>query len=139
MIVVVSPRAVPLSGKVLMSEDDSRGRALDLASPEPRAAQEEALLGQLSKVRSNLDRERAEAPELVSELLARPAEQWEGVITDISGSGMRVLAGRSVPPHATMRLTADGLVMTGEVCYCEVQGDGFAIGLEIKGAHWQQS
>lgn len=61
-----------------MSEDDSRGRALDLATPEPPAAQEEeALLGQLSKVRSNLDRERAEAPELVSELLARPAEQWE--------------------------------------------------------------
>jgi hypothetical protein len=60
-----------------MSEEDHRGYALDLAAPEPIVAHEEALLGQLSRVRSNLDRERAEAPELVSELLAGPAEHWE--------------------------------------------------------------
>ena len=57
-----------------MAEDDPSGHAPDMATPEP-CREEETLLGRLSEVRSNLDRERAEAPELVAELLASPDER----------------------------------------------------------------
>jgi hypothetical protein len=59
-----------------MAEDNPSGRGLDTAVPEPGSPPEEAaLLECLERVRSNLDRERAQAPDLISELLALPAEQ----------------------------------------------------------------
>jgi tetratricopeptide (TPR) repeat protein len=64
-----------------MAEDDPAGRWLDVPEvcPDLPPAEPDAdpLLDHLSRVRSNLDRERAAAPERVAELLALPPEQWE--------------------------------------------------------------
>lgn len=61
-----------------MAENDPSDRTLDLAAPEPGSLPEgDPLLEHLSRVRSNLDRERGQAPGLVAELLSLPAEQWE--------------------------------------------------------------
>lgn len=57
-----------------MAEDDPVGRALDVAEPDPdlppTGENADPLLDHLSRVQSNLDRERAEAPALVAELLS---------------------------------------------------------------------
>jgi len=63
-----------------MAEYDPSGRLLDVVEPEPDLQPREdpdSLLGRLSLVRSTLDRERAEAPGLVAELLSLPAQQGE--------------------------------------------------------------
>jgi len=63
--------------------DDNRGGALDIAEPASALLTGEdgggarALLAGLSRVRSELDRERAAAPRLVGELLALPLELRE--------------------------------------------------------------
>src|SRR5436305_4486145 len=54
-----------------MAEDDRSGRGLEIAEPE--AAPAKSLLAVLERVRSALDRERAEAPALCAELLALPS------------------------------------------------------------------
>ncbi|MFL6259591.1 MAG: hypothetical protein ACJ76Y_07765 [Thermoanaerobaculia bacterium] len=60
--------------------DEDRGGALDIAEPSTALLLEEdggataSLLASLSRLRSALDRERAEAPVLAAELLALPAE-----------------------------------------------------------------
>jgi hypothetical protein len=61
-----------------MAEDDPSGRVPETAPPEPGTPPEEAeLLACLGRVRSNLERERSQAPDLVDELLGLPAEQRE--------------------------------------------------------------
>jgi hypothetical protein len=63
-----------------MAEDDRSGRLLDLAEPAPGLQHDDGadpLLDRLSQVRSNLDRERAAAPELVAELLSLPPSRRE--------------------------------------------------------------
>ncbi len=64
--------------------DEDRGGALQIAEPSPALLLQEdgdgaeALLASLSRLRSALDRERAEAPALAAELLAlAPAERGE--------------------------------------------------------------
>lgn len=71
-----------------MTEDD-RGGALEIAEPSPALllredqGDTEALLASLSRLRSALDRERAEAPALAAELLAlAPAERRERLCRD---------------------------------------------------------
>ena len=67
-----------VSGKAPMAEDDPGGPVLEVAAPDANPPEEEAaLLECLGRVRSNLDRERVEAPELVGELLSLPAERRE--------------------------------------------------------------
>ena len=62
-----------------MAEDDPSGRVLDVVEPGPDLSPEEEdsgpLLDRLSRVRSNLERERAEAPGLVAELLSLQPER----------------------------------------------------------------
>lgn len=61
-----------------MAEDDPSGHVFDVAAPESSPAAEEAALVEcLGRVRSNLDRERVQAPDLVGELLSLPGEQRE--------------------------------------------------------------
>lgn len=61
--------------------DDERGGALEIAEPSPAlllgedGGGPESLLAALSRLRSALDRERAEAPALAAELLALPLEE----------------------------------------------------------------
>ncbi|HEY3571610.1 MAG TPA: hypothetical protein VGP73_27030 [Thermoanaerobaculia bacterium] len=61
--------------------DDERGGALEIAEPSPAlllgedGGGTESLLASLSRLRSALDRERAEAPALAAELLALPPEE----------------------------------------------------------------
>ncbi|HEX3552332.1 MAG TPA: hypothetical protein VIA62_03785 [Thermoanaerobaculia bacterium] len=58
-----------------MAEDDRSGRGLGIAEPAgPESAPANSLLAALERLRSALDRERAEAPALGAELLALPAE-----------------------------------------------------------------
>jgi hypothetical protein len=66
-----------------MAEDDPSGRGLEIAEPAPGPPHGEGadpLLGRLSRVRSNLDRERAEAPALVAELLSQPSPRREELL-----------------------------------------------------------
>jgi len=64
-----------------MAEDDPTGRALEIADADldlpPAGEKADPLLDHLSRVQSNLDRERAEAPERVAELLSLPPAQCE--------------------------------------------------------------
>jgi len=64
-----------------MAEDDPTGRALDVAEADPdlppAGESADPLLDHLSRVQSNLDRERAAAPALVAELLSLSLEQGE--------------------------------------------------------------
>jgi hypothetical protein len=69
--------------------DDDRGGALEIAEPSPALLLQEdgggaeSLLASLSRLRSALDRERAEAPALAAELLALPpAERGERLRRD---------------------------------------------------------
>jgi len=61
--------------------DDDRGGALEIAEPSPAlllrddGGGADALLASLSRLRTALDRERAEAPALAAELLALPPEE----------------------------------------------------------------
>lgn len=61
-----------------MAEDDRRGRGLELASlgfADEEGEGTGVLLACLARVRSALERERAEAPALLAELLAQPEER----------------------------------------------------------------
>ncbi|HEV8582597.1 MAG TPA: hypothetical protein VGX68_26315 [Thermoanaerobaculia bacterium] len=61
-----------------MAEDDPSGHVLEVAAPQSSVPVEAAeLLECLGRVRSNLDRERVQAPDLVGELLSLPGEQRE--------------------------------------------------------------
>src|SRR3954452_23677978 len=69
--------------------DDDRGGALEIAEPSPALLLREddggteSLLASLSRLRSALDRERAEAPVLAAELLAlAPVERRERLRRD---------------------------------------------------------
>jgi hypothetical protein len=67
----------------------------------------------------------------------RRDDEWDGIIADISGRGMKILSVRSVALNSTIQLTADGLVVVAHVCFCQAEGDQFAVGVEVEGAHWQ--
>jgi hypothetical protein len=68
---------------MLMAENHHRARGLQTVEPDPALLREDegggasTLLERLKRVRSTLDRERAEAPKLAAELLALPPETRE--------------------------------------------------------------
>jgi len=65
----------------MAENDDSGVRVLDVLEPAqdllPEEIAADPLLTRLGQVRSNLDRERAEAPRRVSQLLSLPADLWQ--------------------------------------------------------------
>jgi hypothetical protein len=69
----------------------------------------------------------------------RPEDRWDGIIIDVSGRGMKILTARSAALNSRIQLTSDGLVVLAHVCFCKQEGDLFALGVEVDGAHWQES
>jgi hypothetical protein len=68
----------------------------------------------------------------------RSHDQWDGVIIDISGSGMKISMDRSVALQSKVRLNADGLVVVARVVFCLPDADRFAVGVEVEGVQWQE-
>lgn len=53
------------------------------------------------------------------------------VTVEVSGRGMRVLLNRPVPVGAAIKLEPGNEIILGEVCYCQPDGLGFAVGLRL--------
>jgi hypothetical protein len=68
----------------------------------------------------------------------RSHDEWDGIISDISGSGMKISMDRSVALQSKVRLNADGLVVVARVRFCQPDAGRFVIGVEVEGARWQE-
>jgi hypothetical protein len=69
-------------------------------------------------------------------LLEGSADRMPGVITDVSGGGMRIVLDGPLPNalamDAPVRVDLPDSMVLGEVCYCQRHGDGFAIGIQMQ-------
>lgn len=63
--------------------------------------------------------------------LGPPGRQVDGVITDLSGLGMRVVLTQAAPLDAAIRIDLDDTLLLGEVCYCAPLDGGFAVGIRF--------
>lgn len=56
----------------------------------------------------------------------------EATVENVSGSGVRLGAGRPLKPGAAVRLDLEEALYLGEVCYCAPQGLRYVIGVELQ-------
>lgn len=55
-----------------------------------------------------------------------------GVIKNVSGRGMRVELDAPLPLNAAVRVDARDMMLLGEVCYCEPDGQAYALGIMLE-------
>lgn len=53
-------------------------------------------------------------------------------VVNLSGRGMRLLAGRALDVGSPVGVEWDDSLMLGDVCYCESTPEGYAVGLELE-------
>jgi hypothetical protein len=66
--------------------------------------------------------------------LGEESEQLTAQVVNISGTGMRLLVDRLMAPGLTIKVEWDEILLLGEVCYCQPDPEGYAIGLELEHA-----
>ena len=66
--------------------------------------------------------------------LGEKPEQVVAQIVNISGTGMRLLVDRMLAPGVALKVEWDEILLLGEVCYCQPEPEGYAIGLEMEHA-----
>ncbi len=64
---------------------------------------------------------------LNAEPLIVPAE-----VTNISGTGMRLLTDRAIAVGAPLAVEWNDCLLLGDVCYCQPANGGYAIGLQLE-------
>ena len=53
-------------------------------------------------------------------------------VTNYSGRGIRVSAPTAIPVGSAVRIDLDDAIALAEVCYCQKQGDSYAVGLQLE-------
>ncbi len=56
----------------------------------------------------------------------------QGRVLNLSGRGMRVWLPQAAPVGAPVRVDLEGAMFLGEVCYCNPDGDGYAVGFQLE-------
>jgi PilZ domain len=64
-------------------------------------------------------------------VLGRDRYQVHGKAADLSGRGIRILIPVPLPAGDPVRIDLDDTLLLGEVCYCEPEGRGFMIGVQL--------
>ena len=64
-------------------------------------------------------------------VLGAHATTLDGVVLNISGSGMRLMLDCRIPLNTAVRIDLGDSIFLGEVCYTEPAGDRFATGLVL--------
>jgi hypothetical protein len=55
-----------------------------------------------------------------------------GRLLNCSGRGMRLWLPQAAPIGAPVRVDVEGAMFLGEVCYCNSDGDGYAVGFQLE-------
>ena len=66
--------------------------------------------------------------------LGEESERLDARIVNISGTGMRLLVDRMLAPGQTIKVEWDEILLLGEVCYCQPDAEGYAVGVELEHA-----
>jgi hypothetical protein len=67
----------------------------------------------------------------VTVLADPPGNPIIGRILDLSGRGLSVTLAQSLPVGSLVRIDQPGLLLLGEVAYCQAENDVFRIGVQV--------
>jgi hypothetical protein len=65
-------------------------------------------------------------------VLGGSQEFLSAILSEVSGSGLRLLTDCPLPVDATVEIEDGELTWLGEVCYCNAQPDGFTSGIHVE-------